>query len=251
MSFARGLATTLRAAAIVFPLTACSGSDEPQDGAEEEAGFGALALQLDLADYAFSDIEYTITHGGVSTRTGTLVVDRGARALRAVIGALPAFDGYLIRLKASAKDPEGSPFSCESSGLFTIRGGEASVVTIPIVCKAGATGGSEQPSEVADASIPGDACPMILAIRAVPSETSVGEIVQLHVDVEPSDPTRFSFAWTSDLGEFTSITSARAGFRCTGPGIATVDLRITSRTSPSCAEETAFVYVTCREADGV
>jgi hypothetical protein len=228
---------------LLTSLSACSGDDDSKQSANMDSDFGALALQLDLSDYAFSKIEYVITRGRSAERSGTFVVEPGQRSLRAVVGALPPYEGYLIRLMAAAQDDAGTAFTCESSGLFTIVSGMATRVSIPIKCKAG----SASPSEAADGGMPA-ICPEIVAIRAVPSEAAVGEIAQLHADVEPSDPALYSFFWSTDIGDFTSITASRAGFRCTEPGIATIDLKLSSRNG-SCDDESAFVYVTCREPD--
>lgn len=246
---ARRAASATRATARLLALLAlssvmaCAGDDhaKPIDPATE---LGTLVLQLDLDHYIFSEIDYVITRAGGAARTGTFVVERATNSFRAVVGALSAYEGYLIRLSAKARDDKGSPCTCESSGLFTIVAGEASAVSIAIPCK------RAQRQALSDAG-ESEVCPAIIAIRAVPTETTVDQIVQLHSDIAPPDPSRFSFAWTSDIGEFTNISSSQAGFRCTEPGIATIGLRISVRSGSACPEEGAFVYVTCREASRI
>jgi hypothetical protein len=61
-------------------------------------------------------------------------------------------------------------------------------------------------------------------------------------------PQRLRYSWSADSGAFTDAASARAGFQCTVPGIATVSL-IISDGDPACPKDPVLVYVTCLDAD--
>jgi hypothetical protein len=200
---------------------------------------GALNVQIAFDTISVTEIAYTVTRSGSPQRQGQFIVD-GQSRLRGVVGPLAPGADYLITLQADARWRDtGASTSCTASNAFSITAGQTTALVLMLRC------GAPAPPPAA-----GNMCPVITAIRAIPSEAPLGSEVVLKVDVTDADegPQRLRYSWSADSGAFTDAASARAGFQCTVPGIATVSL-IISDGDPACPKDPVLVYVTCLDAD--
>jgi hypothetical protein len=206
---------------------------------------GALNVQLAFDTISVTEVAYTLTRSGSPQRQGKFIVD-GQSRLRGVVGPLAPGADYLITLQADARWRDtGASTSCTASNAFSITAGQTTALVLMLRC-----GAPPPPPAAGNTGNTGNMCPVIMAIRAIPSEAPLGTDVVLKVDVTDADegPQRLRYTWSADSGAFTDAASARAGFQCTVPGIATVSL-ITSDGDPACSKDPVLVYVTCLEAD--
>jgi hypothetical protein len=203
---------------------------------------GALNVQIAFDTISVTEVAYKLTRSGSPQRQGKFIVD-GQSRLRGVVGPLAPGADYLITLQADARWRDtGASTSCTASNAFSITAGQTTALVLMLRC------GAPPPPPAAGNT--GNMCPVIMAIRAIPSEAPLGTDVVLKVDVTDADegPQRLRYTWSADSGAFTDAASARAGFQCTVPGIATVSL-IISDGDPACPTDPVLVYVTCLDAD--
>jgi hypothetical protein len=217
-----------------------TGSQAPLRVKGAAAVTGALNLQVPFATISATELAYALTRSGSPQRQGHFIVD-GQNSLRGVIGPLAPGSDYVITLEADARWRDtGSSTSCVANDAFSIYAGQTTALALMLQCDA----------PPPPAAVGGNTCPVIAAIRAIPGEAPLASEVVLKADVTDVDegPERLRYAWSADSGAFTDAASARAGFQCTAPGIATVSL-IVSDGDPLCPRDAVLVYVTCLEPD--
>jgi hypothetical protein len=230
-------------------LVACPSTDSQSTlrDTNQTAVSGTLSVQIPFDAISVSELAYTVTRSGKPERQGRFVVD-GETYLRALVGGLAPGSDLMVTLRGDARwRATGLTTSCVAINAFAIFAGQTSALAMMLTCDA-APAGATAP---AGAAAGGNICPVIQAIHAIPTEAPVGSDVVLKAEVSDLDegPERLHYAWSADYGAFTEATSARALFRCTEPGDATISLAA-SDGDPMCPNQGVFVYVTCLESQG-
>ncbi|MEI9935602.1 MAG: lamin tail domain-containing protein [Pseudomonadota bacterium] len=196
----------------------CSGADSiaPAPEASEEVGSVGLALQA--GGVTLNNVSYTIVGSGF-TKSGTLDVTNST-SISAVIGGIPAGNGYTITLSAS--DAGSSGTTCSGSATFSVTAGATTSTQVNLQCRAPSKTGSVMVNGVLNI------CPVIDSLSVAPAETTIGHAVSLTASGSDADrvPSALSYSWTSTSGTIAGATSANAALTCTTVGPVTVTLTV-------------------------
>src|SRR5262245_52319839 len=113
---------------LALSASALPGCGAPEPGGDAEVDeSGSIGLELELAeDVSVHTLSYEITGNGFQ-KSGTLDVSK-SRKVRAVIGGIPAGQGYTIAL--SGEDAEGLGIACTGSAPFNVTARTTTKTTI-------------------------------------------------------------------------------------------------------------------------
>ena len=206
-------------------------------GARDSETTGTVGLALQVGNsVTVNAVSYDISGNGVH-KTGSISV-QNSTTIAAVIGGIPAGNGYVITLSAtSATD---SAFTCSGSATFSIFGGASTSVIVHLECK--------QPKRTGSVSVNGsiNVCPTVDSLTANPSEATVGSGLLLAAFASDLDqgPQALTYAWTTTGGTLSQATSANPTLICTAAG--TVNVQVT--VSDGDCSDVASVTVTCSPA---
>ena len=203
---------------------------------ESAENVGAVGLTLQSGGVTLNSINFTILGTGFS-KSGTIDVSNST-TISAVIGGIPAGNGYSITLSGS--DAGSTGITCTGSASFNVTAGTTTSTQIHLQCKT--------PPKTGGVMINGtlNICPVIDSLSVAPAETTVGHSIDLvgaGSDVDQL-PSALKYAWTSTSGTLSNATSAHASLACTTAGSATVTLTITDG---DCSDTLSQV-VTCSPA---
>lgn len=231
------VAALLALLASLVSFTACGDGEnvEPSDGSIENVGSVGLKLELG-SDVSLTSIDYEIT-GGRFTKSGTIGISDSSE-IRALIGGIPAGNGYSIRLWTEPAVNDGA--TCEGSASFDIRAGAVTTARVSLRCRVtGKTGSVEVEGAV-------NVCPLVSSLSALPLEANLGGVIALSAEALDIDegPSAATFQWTATSGTLTA-NGAGAELQCTASGTVFVTVSV----SDGDCEESDTLSVLCTESD--
>jgi len=214
----------------------CSAADSTAPAHEATEDSGSIGLALQAGGVTLNSVSYTIIGNGYS-KSGTINL-AGSSLLSAVIGGIPAGNGYSISLSAS--DATNSAITCSGSASFNVTAGATTSTQVKLQCKTPAKTGSVMVNGTLNV------CPVIDSLSVAPAETTVGNAVGLTATGSDADkaPSALSYSWTSNSGTIAGAGSANASLTCTSVGPVTVTLTVSDG---DCAD-TLTQTVTCSPA---
>ena len=214
----------------------CSAPDSSATSPEVSEEVGSVGLALQTGGVTLNSVSYTIVGPGF-TKSGSINV-ANSTVISAVIGGIPAGNGYSISLSAS--DAANSAVNCTGSASFNVTAGATSSTQVKLQCKT--------PPKTGGVLVNGslNICPAIDSLSVAPAETTVGNSVGLSASGSDADkiPSALSYSWTSTSGTIAGANSANASLTCTAVGPVTVTLTV----SDGDCSDTLSQTVTCSPA---
>ena len=226
------LHTSLFVLALAAAPLACSdatpaGSSVGQDG--------SVDLALSTNGVSIDSVSYVITGPAGYSKSGSVGVSHSA-TLTAVIGSIPAGNGYSITLNAAATS---GGTTCSGSAPFSVVAHQTLPVAVDLLCREVHTTGSVLINGVLNV------CASLNDVSAVPNEVTVGASVTLSADATDSDgPSPISYQWTADGGTLSAANAQTAALTCTTASQVHVSVRV-SDGDAGCTQETGSVVITC------
>ena len=213
------------------------GCSESSPSTAANAGVGSVDIAVVQGGVTLTSVSYTITGPNSFTKTGTIDV-ASSSTVSAVIGGLPAGNGYTITLSATGSD---GATTCGGSATFNVTAGAVASVTVPLDC--------HQPAKTGSVAVNGtiNVCPVADGLSANPSDVAVGFPVALELDAHDPDngPSPLTYSWSAASGSFSSATSATPTFVCTTPGPVTLTATVSDGDSTAGCPATMSVVITC------
>ena len=203
-----------------FTTPACSSEhvgSQPASGSPDAETSGSIGLALQLASgKSVSNVNYTIVGPGAFSKSGSIDVS-SSQTISAVIGNIPAGQGYALTLSATTTDGSAS---CAGSATFNVTAHASSTVAVLLRCHEAPTTGS------VDVRGNLNACPVLDGISANPAEVQLGKTLALSGLAHDSDaaPSALSYTWSATSGSFSDATSANPTFTCSALGTSTIKL---------------------------
>jgi len=209
------------------------GCASASDGGAEDAG--SLSLELEANGVMLDHVTYTIT-GENFSRTNVVDVTKSTR-ISALIGGLPV--GHL-EVSLTATDANDPAMTCSGWGAFDVRPRETTETSVNLYCRKDTSSGS--------VAINGTVvrCPTLDGVTAEPSETTVGETIDLSVQTVDPD-SLFTYEWTATGGTLSGADTSEAQLTCTAPGRVKVTVIVNGDTGLCGEGLTATVYCTSTE----
>ncbi|MES1173481.1 MAG: hypothetical protein ABUL62_04055 [Myxococcales bacterium] len=217
-----------------------SPGSSPSPGSNENKS-GELGLSLQVGSgLTLDSADYTIIGPSSFSKTGSIELSAATR-FSAIIGGLPAGNGYSISITATATD---GTTNCGGSASFDITARSTTSVTLTLDC--------HTPPKTGSVALDGkvNVCPVIDELSASPTQVNVGSSISLVGAAHDSDagPSPLSYQWSATSGSFDDATAKSPRFTCTAPGTSTLTLTVTDGdTSAGCAD-TQTATVTCSVA---
>ena len=155
----------------------CSAADSTATRPEASDEVGSIGLSLQAGGVTLSTVSYTIVGTGFS-KSGTIGVANSTQ-ISAVIGGIPAGNGYSISLNAS--DVANSALTCTGSASFNVTAGMTTTTQVRLQCKT--------PPKTGSVMVNGtlNICPVIDSLSVAPAETTVGNAVGLSATGSDAD----------------------------------------------------------------
>ena len=206
LKFSYLTAVALTASAV---LVACSADQSQQTPASEARGDVAFELQA-APGVTLGTISYTIIGPTSFSKTGSFDLSQSSQ-IGALIGPLPAGNGYTITL--SANSIEGTS-SCSGSAQFNVTAHQTTPVAIALTCHEGPRTGSVMVNGVLNV------CPTLDAVSANPAEVLLGTNIALSAAAHDSDagPAALSYHWVAASGSLNDANVWNPTFTCLVPG---------------------------------
>jgi len=200
------------------------------------AGLGSVDIALVQGGVTLTTVNYSISGPNSFSKTGTINV-ASSNTISAIIGGLPAGNGFTISLTATGTD--GS--NCGGSAPFNVTAGAVTAVSVVLDC--------HQPANTGSVSVNGtvNVCPNLQGISASPAEVAVGSSLSLSATaVDPDNgPSPLTYSWTTSSGTLTGANTASPSLECLTTGPATVSVTVSDGDPlASCAAQ-GSVQVTC------
>jgi len=196
-------------------IVGCASEETANADAEH---VGSLGLDLEVAPgVTLLTVSYAITGNGFS-KSGTIDVD-SSPTISAVIGGIPAGNGYSIELSAvSAED--GSTFT--GSATFNVTARDTTSVTVHLKGAGKSSKGAVSVAATLNTS------PVIDELTATPTAVFVGgEVTLTGVANDPDGaPAALSYYWSTTGGLIDTPISPNAKLTSDTPGIFTVELTV-------------------------
>jgi hypothetical protein len=226
----------------------CTGGSDSGGSSVESGGadgLGTVGMKLTLpGGEVLSSVSWVVTGpNGVST-----VVQQGSsnelnsQSIAFTVAGIPAGSGYGVSVTGTSVD---GTVTCAGSTTFAVTSRQTTNVTVLMQC------GTAVP-DAGSVAINGQTynCAVASGVSASPSETTIGNSVNLSATGAGPNPGSLAFAWSAPSGTFSSPTGASTGFTCTAPGPVVVTATVTDGTLPtgaSCnpALATSTVTVQC------
>ncbi|HSY23812.1 MAG TPA: PKD domain-containing protein, partial [Polyangiaceae bacterium] len=201
--------------------TGCSGSSPVESSpasAENGDQTGTIGLALQTGGVTVDTFTYGIKGPNGYTKNGSIDVSQST-TIAAVIGGIPAANGFTITLTGTATD---HTTQCLGTASFNVTAGATSTVTVNVDCHEVQTTGSVLVNGVLNV------CPTIQGVSASPSTVLAGSNVSLSASaVDPDNgPSPLTYKWTATSGTFSSATAQNPTFTCTAAGQATITLTV-------------------------
>lgn len=219
-----------------FGVGGC-GEQAPSPNVSNDDQAGSVDFALVQDGVTLTSVGYTIIGPNSFATSGTINV-AASSAISAVIGGLPAGNGYSIALTATGTD---GATNCAGSASFNVMAHTVSAVTVTLDC--------HQPAKTGSVAINGtiNTCPVADGISANPADVAVGFPVTLALTAHDSDsgPSPLAYSWSAPSGSFSNASSATPTFVCSTPGPVTLTATVSDGDpTPGCAD-TLSVVVTC------
>ncbi|HVU53324.1 MAG TPA: hypothetical protein VHL80_21715 [Polyangia bacterium] len=225
------------AASLVGALSLC--------GCKSSAGAGpagSVGLAVTLAGGAsVGSVSYLVTGPSAFSTSGAFDVS-SSDTVSAVIGPLPAGNGYSIALSATSTD--GTEPCAGSSAPFDVTAHATTTVTVTLRCHEPARDGSL----VINGTL--NVCPTADGVTATPDEVLLGGTISLAALAHDPDssPSPLAYAWTVSppgAGTLGGGATATPTFTCALPGPVTLSFTVTDGDPAPACTDTASVTVTC------
>ncbi len=225
----------LSSTSAAFLVGGCS--EPPSTTTANNAGVGSVDIALVEGGVTLTSVSYTISGPNGFSTSGTINVGSSA-TVSAVIGGLPAGNGYTITLAATGTD---GTTTCGGSGTFNVTAGNVTKVAVTLDC--------HQPAKTGSVSVGGtfNFCPVADGISANPADIAVGFPVALAIAAHDPDsaPSPLAYSWTAASGSFSDATSATPTFVCNAPGPVTLTVTASDGDATSGCPATLSLVVTC------
>jgi len=219
-----------------FLIGGCSESS-PSTATANSAGAGSVDIAVVQGGVTLTSVAYTISGPGGFSSTGTINV-ASSNTISAVIGGLPAGNGYTIALSATGTD---GATTCSGSGTFNVTAGAVATVAVTLDC--------HQPANTGSVAVNGtiNICPVADGLSANPSDVAVGFPIALAIAAHDPDngPSPLTYSWTAPSGSFSNATSATPTFVCNAPGPVTLTATASDGDATAGCAATMTVVVTC------
>jgi phospholipase C len=220
--------------------TGCSGSSPVESSpasAENGDQTGTIGLALQTGGVTVDTFAYAIKGPNGYTKNGSIDVSQST-TIAAVIGGIPAANGFTITLTGTATD---NTTQCLGTASFNVTAGATSTVTVNVDCHEVQTTGSVLVNGVLNV------CPTIQGVSASPSTVLAGSNVSLSASaVDPDNgPSPLTYKWTATSGTFSSATAQNPTFTCTAAGQATITLTVSDGDPSATCAPSQSVTVTC------
>jgi hypothetical protein len=139
--------------------------------------------------------------------------------------------------------------SCTGTSMpFNVTAGQASAVSVNILCGSSNTGPSLGSVVVSGVLVAGDNCPVLTSWVLSPQQTAAngGQIDVAIMATDADMGETLTYAWTATSGSFVAPASASTQFTCGGAGMPTLSVTVTDNHQPTpCSVNVAFPAVTC------
>jgi hypothetical protein len=219
-------------------IAGCSGSPFTAGSADPIVDLehtGSIGFQLEVgAGITLHSVNYAISGNGFS-KQDDVDISRSP-VLSAVIGGLPAGDGFTITITATSLD--GS-VTCIGTAIFTVMEGVITNVTIHLQCHFGHRNGKADLNGVVNL------CPTIEDLTVAPMETTVGGTIALRARLGDADGPAATLESTFSDGmtslSLHGVATSALGLTCTQAGPSHLTLTVSDG---ECLQATA-VDVMC------
>jgi hypothetical protein len=215
--------------AVAFAVAGCAGEGI------NEGPVGSIDLNLEIAPGLEIDVvEYEVSGNDIEPITGIIPVDAFGSTISAHIGGIPTGTGYQIVLSAVTTDGE---IECMGSAMFDIVAGEATSVSVTMLC-----GDVDQFGSVI---VNGETsfCPIVSFFSVAPLQTSVGNDLLLRAEGTARDGDPVLTTWTATGGSVADPNAAETTYTCQEIGEQTLTLAVTDPETGLDAEECGDVQV--------
>jgi hypothetical protein len=226
------------ALAQVGAITGCSGSPFTADGHDPGIDLehtGSIGFALEVGEgITLHSVTYDINGNGFS-KQGDVDVSRSP-TLTAVIGGIPAGDGFTIVITATSID--GS-VTCVGTATFSVMDGLITNVTIHLKCHFGHRFGRIDLTGIVNL------CPAVEDLTVAPMETTIGGTITLLTRLSdadgPGSALRSTFSDGATSLSLNGVDRSAIGITCTQAGPSHISLTISDG---ECLQATA-VDVSC------
>jgi phospholipase C len=213
------------------------GAERSTSTTNGDTASGSVDIALVQGGVTLSNVSYAISGPNGFAKSGTINV-ASSTSVSAVIGGLPAGNGFSITLSATGTD---GTTNCGGSAMFNVTAGTAIKVMVTLDC--------HQPAKTGSIAVNGvvNICPTLNALSASPAEVLVGSSLSLSAVTVDADngPSPLSYSWTASSGTLTGATTATPSFECITTGPATISVTASDGdTTAGCAAQ-GSVVVTC------
>jgi hypothetical protein len=218
-------------------VVSCNGNSPSNGGSPANGGVGSLDIAVVEGGVTLTSVGYTITGPNSFLTSGTINV-ASSTSITAVIGGLPAGNGYSIMLSATGTD---GATTCGGSASFNVMAGSVTAVSVTLDC--------HQPTKTGSVAVNGtiNVCPVADGITANPADIGVGFPVSLAIAAHDPDggPSPLTYSWSAASGSFTDGTTATPTFVCSAAGPVTLTATVSDGDPSSACAATESVVVTC------
>ena len=219
-----------------FLVGGCSESS-PSTATVNNAGVGSVDVAVVQGGVTLTSVGYTISGPNGFSSTGTINV-ASSNTISAVIGGIPAGNGYTIALSATGTD---GATTCAGSATFNVTAGAVATVAVTLDC--------HQPAKTGSVAVNGtiNICPVADGLSANPSDVAVGFPIALAIAAHDLDngPSPLTYSWTAPSGSFSNAASATPTFVCNMPGPVTLTATASDGDATAGCAATMSVVVTC------
>ncbi len=233
----RSLSVLALLSSSAFVVGGCSESSPSTGTTANNRGVGSVDIAVVQGGVTLTSVGYTISGPNSFSSTGTINV-AASSTISAVIGGLPAGNGYTITLSATGTD---GATSCGGSGTFNVTAGAVATVAVTLDC--------HQPGTTGSVAVNGtlNVCPVADGLSANPSDVAVGFPVALAIAAHDPDsaPSPLAYSWSAPSGSFSGATTATPTFICTAPGPVTLTATASDGDATAGCAATMSVVVTC------
>jgi len=224
-------------AILSFTAFVVGGCSERSPSSADNAGLGSVDIAVMEGGITLTSVSYSISGPNGFSTSGTINVG-SSTTVSAIIGGLPAGNGYTITLSATGT---GGTTTCGGSGTFNVTAGAVAKVAVTLDC--------HQPPKTGSVAVNGtlNVCPIADGISANPADVAVGFPVALAIAAHDPDngPAPLAYSWTAASGSFSNPTSATPTFVCTAPGPVTLTATASDGDGTPGCPATLSLVVTC------
>ena len=217
--------------------SSCSGTHVSGPSTTNNAGLGSVDIALVQGGVTLTTVSYAVSGPNAFSKTGSINV-ANSTTVSAVIGGLPAGNGFTITLTGTGTD---GTTNCGGSATFNVTAGTVTKVNVTLDC--------HQPAKTGSIAVNGtiNVCPNLDALSASPAEVAVGGSLSLSAVADDPDngPSPLAYSWTTSSGTLTGANTATPSLECTSTGTATVSVTVSDGDPMASCAAQGSVQVTC------